>query len=294
MVSHWVLPWLCIGWYCSLVADGIANNIFTGRCYKQCVCSGGMTTHGRYYVVADGKPLAECWQMLQQCGRWNGHFWVHLFQFRFWDVKQNLIPYVRQLVFAYVLVEGWIVHPYVYCFFDSSDQVLVLSPHNAEVLNGGTLTSGVKMVIYWGRGLQVFSVPLSKSSWWLPYIFIITFHPVAFVSVDNATLLCDGIFVFRSCQKAFDGITSLAVYLNPMFSAYIFYALTQPFYIWDHHIGPLIASCSISTDVSSPLVLVLLWGCTNLHFFTLFRAHIGYLYSSRTLWRWSSSFSSSW
>ena len=29
------------------------------------VYSGGMTTHGRYYVVADGKPLAECWQMLQ-------------------------------------------------------------------------------------------------------------------------------------------------------------------------------------------------------------------------------------
>ena len=26
-------------------------------------CSGGMTTHSRCYVVADGKPLAECWQM---------------------------------------------------------------------------------------------------------------------------------------------------------------------------------------------------------------------------------------
>ena len=35
--------------------------------------------------------------------------------------------YVRQMVFAYVLVEGWIIHPYVYCFFDSSDQVLVPS-----------------------------------------------------------------------------------------------------------------------------------------------------------------------
>ena len=53
------------------------------------------------------------------------------------------------MVFAYVLVEGWIIHPYVYCFFDSSDQVLVLPPHNAEVLNGGIMTSDVKMVIYW-------------------------------------------------------------------------------------------------------------------------------------------------
>ena len=68
------------------------------------------------------------------------------------------------MVFAYVLVEGWIVHPYVYCFFDSSDQVLFLPPHNAEVLNGGIMTSDVKMVIYWEGDLQVFSEPLSKSS----------------------------------------------------------------------------------------------------------------------------------
>ena len=61
-------------WYCSLVADGIATNVFMGRCYSQCVCSGGMTTHSRCYVVADGKPLAECWQLLQPCGRWNSHF----------------------------------------------------------------------------------------------------------------------------------------------------------------------------------------------------------------------------
>ena len=150
-------------------------------------------------------------------------FWVDLFQFKFWHVKHNLIPYVRQMVFAYVLVEGWIVHLYVYCFFDSSDQVLVLLPHTAEVLRGGIMTSDVKMVIYWEGGLQVFSEPLSKSCWWLPYIFIITVHPVAFVSVDDCTFLCDGIFIFRSHHEAFDGFTSLTMYLHPMFSAYIFF-----------------------------------------------------------------------
>ena len=66
----------------------------------------------------------------------------------FLDVKQNPIPYVRQMVFAHVLVEGWIIHPYVYCFFNSSDQVLVLPPHNAEAASGGTMTSDGKMVIY--------------------------------------------------------------------------------------------------------------------------------------------------
>ena len=28
-------------WNCRLVADGIATNVFIGRCYNQCVCSGG-------------------------------------------------------------------------------------------------------------------------------------------------------------------------------------------------------------------------------------------------------------
>ena len=149
------------------------------------------------------------------------------------------------------------------------------------------------MVIYWWGGLQVFSEPLSKSSWWLSYVFIITVHPVAFVPVDDATLLCDGIFVFRSHPEAFDGITSLAVHLYPMYSAYIFYVFTQLFYIWDHHIGPLIDSCCIGTDVSS----LFFWSCcvgALIFIFTLFRAHIGYLFSSRTLCRWSSSFSNSW
>ena len=71
---------------------------------------------------------------------------------------------MRQTVFAYVLVEGWIIHPYVYCFFDSSNQILVLPPHNAEVVNGGTMTSDGKMVMYSGESLQMFSEPLSKSS----------------------------------------------------------------------------------------------------------------------------------
>ena len=149
-------------------------------------------------------------------------FRMYLFQFKFWDVKQNLIPYMRQMVVSHVIVEGWTIQPYVYCFFDSSDQVLVLPSHNTEVVSGGVMTSDVKVVTYWGGGLQVFPKSLSKHSWWLPYIFIITLHPFAFVCVDDATLLCDGILIFRSHQEAFDGITSFTIYLYPMFSAYLF------------------------------------------------------------------------
>ena len=59
------------------------------------------------------------------------------------------------MVFAYVLIEGWIIHPYVYCFFNSSDQVLVLPPHYVEVINCGTMSSDGRMVIYWGGGLII-------------------------------------------------------------------------------------------------------------------------------------------
>ena len=56
------------------------------------------------------------------------------------------------MVLAYVSVKGWIVDPYVQSFFDSSHEVLVLSPHNTEILNSDIVTSDVVMVKYWGRG----------------------------------------------------------------------------------------------------------------------------------------------
>ena len=54
--------------------------------------------------------------------------------------------------------------PYVQSFFDSSHEVLVLSPHNIKILNSDIVTSDVVMVKYLGGGLQVFLEPLSKSS----------------------------------------------------------------------------------------------------------------------------------
>ena len=69
-----------------------------------------------------------------------------------------------QMEFANVSIQGWIIDPYVKCFLDCSDKVLVLPLHYAEIIYGDIMTSDVKMVIYWGRGLMVFSKPLSKCS----------------------------------------------------------------------------------------------------------------------------------
>ena len=52
------------------------------------------------------------------------------------------------MVLAYISIEGWIIQPYVNCFFYGSDEILVLSPYNAEISNGGVMTCDVLVVIY--------------------------------------------------------------------------------------------------------------------------------------------------
>ena len=50
---------------------------------------------------------------------------------------------------AYISVKGWIIDPYVQCFFYSSAEVLVLPTNNVEVFNGDLMTSDATMVKYW-------------------------------------------------------------------------------------------------------------------------------------------------
>ena len=69
---------------------------------------------------------------------------------------------MRQIILAYISVKGWIVHPDINSFFYGSDEVLVLSPHNDEILDGDIMTCDVMMVMYWGGGLLMFLQPLTK------------------------------------------------------------------------------------------------------------------------------------
>ena len=121
-------------------------------------------------------------------------------------------------------------------------------------------------------GLKMFIEPLSKCSWWLPYILLITLHPAAFVSIDDTTLLCDGIIIFGNHQEAFDGIASFKMYLYSMFSAHILRLLLSPF--------------TYGTTIQDPWWLVvalaqmfvplLFWSWfigALIFIFTLFRAH---------------------
>ena len=44
---------------------------------------------------------------------------------------------MRQMVFAYVFVQGWVVDPYEHRFFNQPGEVLLFSAHHCEVVDSG-------------------------------------------------------------------------------------------------------------------------------------------------------------
>ena len=86
----------------------------------------------------------------------------------------NLIPYVWQMVFANVLIQGWIVDSYVQSLFYCSQEVLILSSQYTKVVNSDTMTRDDRMVMDRGRDLKMFLEPLCKISCWLTNILFIT------------------------------------------------------------------------------------------------------------------------
>ena len=93
-----------------------------------------------------------CWLMLLPSGRWNSHCrvvdveWLMLLplgrcyspgtmillQFQFWDVEQNLIPYMWQMVFANISIQGLIVDPDAF----TSGSTIHLDRSTSEVIDG--------------------------------------------------------------------------------------------------------------------------------------------------------------
>ena len=135
------------------------------------------------------------WLMLcQGCGRWNGHcIWKGCsILICVLGVKQ-IIPDVWQMVFGNGPVEGWIIHPYVKCFFNCFSKVLVFPPHYAEVVNSWWMTCHVIMVIdrKWHLRCSLnFSLNVLADS---PIYSSSHPKPGTVASVDHPALLCDGI-----------------------------------------------------------------------------------------------------
>ena len=115
------------------------------------------------------------------------------------------------MVLAYVFVQGWVVDPYKHRLFNQPGEVFLFPVHHCEVVNSGWMTWDVTMVKYRGGGFQMFLEPLSKCSSCLSYIFMITFQPVTFISVDNTTLFGDMVLIFRCHQFILYPINSVAI-----------------------------------------------------------------------------------
>ena len=76
-------------------------------------------------------------------------------------VKQNLIPYMWQMVLANILVKGWTIDPNVYWLFHRSSKILVLPTHYNEIMNCCGMACDVAVVIYIGEGALRCSLNLS-------------------------------------------------------------------------------------------------------------------------------------
>ena len=54
------------------------------------------------------------------------------------------------MVFAYILVQGWIVDPNEYSFFNQPNEIMFLSPHYTEIIQCNAMTRVVAVLIYGG------------------------------------------------------------------------------------------------------------------------------------------------
>ena len=122
----------------------------------------------------------------------------------------------------------------------------------------------------------MFLEPLPKCSGCLPYVFLIAFQHVTFVSVNYTTFFGDMIFIFGCHKFIFDGFSTFKVN---------FYA------IFLHKFLKVSLSPSLYGTVIEPLHVGLLFWLLFLLFlgalifvFILLMAHIGYLHGTKASW----------
>ena len=141
---------------------------------------------------------------------------------------------------------------------------------------------------YIQEGLQVFFKHLSKCSWRLSYVFFTAFHPVTFVSVYDATLLSNMVFVFRCHQEVFDGPAPLKYTCIPCF-LHIFFILSLRSFVYGTTTCVLMLELVLLLVCFFLLLLSFEWTGALILFFILLKDHLGYLYLVRTFFRCSCS-----
>ena len=77
------------------------------------------------------------------------------------------------VIFNYATIKGGIDYLYVYGFFNCSDKALLLTTHNAEVVQCGSIACGGLVAIYVKVPLDVFLKLFTKCSSKCPYVLFI-------------------------------------------------------------------------------------------------------------------------
>ena len=78
----------------------------------------------------------------------------------------------------------------------------------------------------------MFLKPLPKCSSCLPYVFLIAFQHVTFISVNYTTFFGDMIFIFGCHKFIFDGFSTFKVNFYAIFFAQVFEGFTKSFIVW--------------------------------------------------------------
>ena len=109
-------------------------------------------------IIFQHKMVYECWYALEFylgiCQYWMILWQINICHKIIQYVRQNPIPNVWQMVFAYISIKGWIIDPYIQGLFDGPHEVLVISPQYGKIVNTDRMTRGVNMVMYRGRALR--------------------------------------------------------------------------------------------------------------------------------------------
>ena len=78
----------------------------------------------------------------------------------------------------------------------------------------------------------MFLKPLPKCSGCLPYVFLIAFQHVTFVSANYTTFFGDMIFIFGFHKFIFNGFSTFEVNFYAIFFAQVFEGFTKSFIVW--------------------------------------------------------------
>ena len=92
--------------------------------------------------------------------------------------------------------------------------VVWISSQNREIVHPGMMT----MVINGGRIPEMFLTPFPKNPYRLPYVLLITFQPITFISVYYSVFLCH---IFWGHQEGSGSILSFGVDLDSHFTMFL-------------------------------------------------------------------------